>query len=353
MSVSALDFGTTKSGQPTHLYRMTNANGMEVDVTDVGASIVGIRVPDRDGKLVDVVLGFDDVHSYERDNKNALGGTVGRCANRIAGASFELNGRTYRLTANDGENALHGGRDFWYERLWDGALIGRKGSRRKGSTSDTVIFGLYSPDGDQGFPGDVDARVTYQLTDDNELAITYDAQPGVETIVNLTNHAYFNLNGHDSGDILGHTLSVKADLYTAVDEACIPISDLPVEGTPYDFRTPKVIGTDFSDDFDGYDNNYVVGTAGKRHSRLVATLVGDKTSIKLGVVTECPGIQVYTGRYLEDVPGKDGAVYQPYSGIALETQYAPDAIHHPEFIQPVFTPDHPFQMRTVYRFGLA
>ena len=191
MSVHALDFGPTHTGQPAHLYRMRNANGMEVDVTDLGASIVSVRVPNRDGELVDVALGFDEVDGYEH-NGAALGGVVGRCANRIAGAQFSLGGRTYQLTANEGPNTLHGGCDMWYERLWEGAMVGRKGDRRRGSSADTVIFGLFSPDGDQGFPGDVDVRVTYKLTDDNEIKIIYDAQPSLPTFINLTNPATYD-----------------------------------------------------------------------------------------------------------------------------------------------------------------
>lgn len=351
MSVHALDFGTTRVGQPTHLYRMKNANGMEVDVTDLGASIVAVRVPMSEGALVDVALGFDEVASYE-NNPGALGGIVGRCVNRIAGATFDLEGKTYQLTANQSGNTLHGGCDMWYERLWEGAMVGRKGDRRRAAHADTVIFGLLSPDGDQGFPGEVDVRVTYKLTDDNELMITYDAQPTLPTIINLSNHVYWNLNGHCSGTILHHELQVAAERYNPTRENCLPDGrKVNVGGTPFDFRTPKAIGRDFSGRFMGYDHNLLVGGDGKLQH--VATLAGDATGIIMDVSTDLPGLQVYTGQYLDREDGKDNAVYGPFAGIALETQYAPDAIHHPAFRQAIFTPEEPYQSRTTFKFRTA
>lgn len=351
MSVYALDYGTTKTGQPTHLYRIKNANGMEVDVCDLGASIAAVRVPTKGGELVDVALGFEEADGYER-NPFAVGGVVGRCANRIAGAQFTIDGRSYALTANEGANTLHGGRDMWFQRLWEGASIGKKGDRRRGATADTVIFGIFSPDGDQGFPGALDVRVTYKLTDDNELKIIYDAQPGLKTLVNLTNHAYWNLNGHASGSILEHTLCVAADEYTPTGADKIPDGrKVGVEGTPFDFRMPKVIGQDFTTDFKDYDHNYLLGDA--RRMRHVATLEGDKTGIQMDLLTDLPALQVYTARDLLATGGKDGAEYRSYGGIALETQFAPDAIHHDAFLKPVFSPEEPFHSRTTYRFCVS
>lgn len=351
MSVYALDFGTTHTGIPTHLYRMKNENGMEVDVTDLGASVVSVRIPTKDGSLVDVALGYDEVDRYEH-NPFALGGTVGRCANRIAGAQFELDGRLHKLTANEGENTLHGGCNMWFERLWEGATIGRKGDRRRGATADTVTFGLFSPDGDQGFPGDLDVRVTYKLTNENELRITYDAQPSLETIVNLTNHTYWNLNGHSSGDVLEHTMSISANYYTPTDASKITLCEkAAVDGTPLDFRKAKVVGQDVTDQFNNYDHNWLVGDDGSlRH---VATLVGDKTGITMEMFTDLPGLQVYTARELNIEDAKDGVTYRPYGGIALESQFTPDAIHHTSFEQPIFTPDEPFQSRTSFKFRVA
>ena len=350
MSVHALDFGTTRTGQPTHLYRLKNATGMEVDVSDLGASIVSVRVPDEDGELVDVALGFDDPARYEH-NTHAMGGIVGRCANRIAGASFELDGRTFELTANEGENTLHGGCDMWYERLWDGAMVGRKGDRRRGANADTVIFGLFSPDGDQGFPGDVDVRVTYKLSDDNELVITYDAQPSLPTVVNLTNHAYWNLNGHDSGEVLGHLLHVAAECYAPTSAARIPNGRIVnVGGTPFDFRLPKAIGRDLVGRITNYDHTLLLGNDGRfRH---VATLTGEKSGIVMDVLTDMPSIQVYTAQPLMAEGAKEGAVYRPYGGVALETQFVPDAVHNNAFKQPVFTPERPCHSRTTYRFSV-
>lgn len=349
MSVHALDFGTTRTGQPTHLYRLKNASGMEVDVTDLGASIVAVRVPTSEGDLVDVALGFDETERYEH-NTHAMGGVVGRFANRIAGASFELEGRVFELTANEGENTLHGGCDMWFERLWEGAMVGRKGDRRRGSNANTVIFGLFSPDGDQGFPGDVDVRVTYRLTDANELVITYDAQPSLTTVINLTNHAYWNLNGHDSGEVLGHLLHVAAERYAPAGRKRIPNGrKVNVGGTPFDFRLPKAIGRDLSEGISNYDHTLLLGPAGTK--RKAATLTGEKSHIVMDVFTDMPSMQVYTAQALMAEDAKDGAAYRPYGGVALETQYVPDAMHHDEFDQPVFSPEHPFHSTTTYAFS--
>lgn len=354
MSVYALDFGTTRTGQPTHLYRMKNANGMEVDVTDLGASIVAVRIPSEDGELVDVALGYDDVRRYEK-NEFAYGAIVGRCANRIANASFELDGRTYQLTANEGSTALHGGSNMWYMRLWDGALIGQKGERRKGAHANTVIFGLFSPDGDQGFPGEVDVRVTYRLTNNNELQVIYDAQPSVKTVVNLTNHTYWNLNGHASGSVLGHTLRIDSARYTPVDDAKIPLGvEAEVAGTPFDFRTAKQLGHDFTGDFDNYDHNWVLrAPKDARLMREVAALAGDLTSIRMTVLTDAPALQVYTAKEMITHGMKDGVDYKPYAGVALETQFSPDAVHHPAFAQPIYTPEEPFHSRTTFAFDVS
>ncbi len=349
MSVHALDFGPTRTGMPAHLYRMRNANGMVVDVTDLGASIVSVRVPNRDGEFVDVALGFDEVDRYEHDSA-AMGGIVGRCTNRIEGASFTLGSKTYALTANEGDNTLHGGRDMWFERLWEGALIGRKGNRRKGAAADTVIFGLLSPDGDQGFPGAVDVRVTYKLTDDNALIITYDAQPDLQTVINLTNHAYWNLNGHDSGDVLGHSLHIAAEYYTPTGASKLPDGrKVSVGGTPFDFRLPKAIGRDMSKRFTNYDHNFLLGDS--RRLQHAAMLVGDKTGISMEVATDLPALQVYTAEGLCVEGAKEGASYGAYAGVALETQFTPNAIHHTTYRQPVFSPERPFQSRTILTFG--
>lgn len=348
MSVYALDFGTTDSGIPTHLYRLKNSSGMEVDVTDVGASLVAVRIPTKDGALVDVTLGFDEATRYEH-NYRYLGAFIGRCANRIAGASFQLDGRTYELTANEGSNYLHGGCDMWYGRLWDGAVIGKKGDRRRGAHADTAIFGLLSPDGDQGFPGELDVRVTYTLTEGNELRLVYDAQPTLKTLVNITTHPYWNLNGHLSGSVLDHTLQIAAEQYTPTNDQNVPDGrKVNVGGTPFDFRTPKAIGRDFSERFNNYDHNFVVNKG--NGIQRVATLVGDKTGIEMDMLTDMPAIQLYTARdlHLENV--KEGGAYGGYAGVALEAQFSPDAIHHPDFRQPVFSPELPFHSCTTYRF---
>lgn len=365
MSVTSIPFGESPAGFRAHLYLLSNGS-MTVGVTDLGACLVSCRVPDGRGNSPDVVLGFDNAARYA-DNLMTLGGLVGRVANRIADARFALDGKTYQLTANNEGNCLHGGRDMWFQRPW--SVESAVGETDQAAAS--VTFVLRSVDGDQGFPGAVDVRVTYRLAKTNKLQVRYCAVPAARTLVNLTCHAYWNLNGHASGAVLGHELEVAASCYTPTDQRLIPTGELAgVAGTPLDLREPRKIGACFREaagpfaGFDNYDHNFVLdGTAAGAAEPAVgstapsehpaATLAGDASGIRMRVTTTAPGLQVYTASCLGEKHGKDGAHYGPYAGVALETQLFPDAIHHPEWpaaTDPVFGPDRPFLSSTTFSF---
>lgn len=338
------DFGTTKDGRAAKLYTLANDAGMSASFTDYGGALVSLLVPDKEGKLLDVVLGYKDAAGYEAGGES-LGIPVGRNANRIAGASFELGGVTYKLTPNQNGNNLHSGTDFYGKRFWKvcEAEDGR------------IVFLMHSPDGDQGFPGSLDMKVACELTEDNELRFTYDAVPDQDTIINMTNHSYFNLNGHDSGDVLSHRVTIDADAFTMADEMSIPTGEIvDVTDTPMDFRSGRVIGTDIDSSYEairlgqGYDHNWVLKNGGKFAK--AAEAVGDKSGIVMEVYTDLPGVQLYTGNFLNQEPGKDGAVYPRRSGVCFETQYFPDSIHHAEFPSSVCRAHEAYHTVTAYRF---
>ena len=339
-----LYFGQTQKGEEAHIYRFQNSHGVVMQVTDLGATLQTLLVPDSAGQLYDVVLGYDSVPGYEQGNGN-LGATVGRNANRIGKARFVLQGKTYSLAQNDGQNNLHSGLDYYFLRIW----------KVKECTDQSITFSLHSPDGDQGYPGALDMEVTYTLTEDNEVKISYFGVPDQDTVINMTNHSYFNLNGHASGDILQHTLWVDADSFTRADEESIPTGEIvPVEGTPMDFREKKTIGKEIDVDYEalifgkGYDHNWCLNNKGKLQK--VAEVSGDITGITMEVITDLPGVQIYTGNFLEAEQGKEGAVYRKRQGVCFETQYYPDAINHPNFPSPVCKATETYQTTTVYRF---
>ena len=339
------DFGTTAKGERAALYTMKNQNGMEIAVTDYGAILVKVLVPDKDGKLKDVVLGYDDVRGYERGTLY-FGATVGRVANRIGGGGFELNGKTYTLTKNDNQNTLHGGTDYYDKRMW----------KVEEADDGRISLMLHSSDGDQGFPGEVDIRVTYTLTGDNEVKIHYHAVPGKDTLLNLTNHSYFNLSGHDSGTILDQEVMIRSDVFTRADEESIPTGELvPVEGTPMDFCMGKPIGRDIQADYEalnfgqGYDHNWVINGRGYRQA---ASMYSRQSGIEMKVYTDLPGMQFYTGNFIEREKGKEGAVYGKRQGACFETQYFPDAVHKEQFEGPVIKAQEAYDTTTVYQFQL-
>lgn len=337
-------FGVNHQGKEATLYTFENKNGMVMAVTDFGATLHALYIPTEEGPL-DVVLGYDEPAGYEGPAGTFFGATVGRNANRIAGGKFTLGGKTYALDINNGPNNLHSGLDFWSFRIW----------QVKETTENSITFALHSPDGDQGYPGALDMAVTYTLTDDNALRIRYHGVPQAQTLINLTNHSYFNLNGHDSGTILDHTVWLDADSFTRADATSIPTGEItPVEGTPMDFRTPKTVGRDIDQDYEalifgnGYDHNWCLNNGGKFAK--IATLTGDKTGLAMDVYTDLPGVQIYTGNFIQNEPGKGGAVYPRRAGICFETQFYPDSVNHPNFPSPIFKAGESYETTTEFRF---
>lgn len=335
-------FGVDQNGMEVVLLTMQNQKGMAVTVCSFGARLVSILCPDREGKLADVCLGFDQLSDYQT-RSGYLGATVGRWANRIGGASFTLNGKDYALYANDGANTLHGGYEGFDKKTWGYETVGEQ----------QVIFSYISPDGEEGFPGTLSTKVTYTLGDEGDLSIRYDAVSDADTVINLTNHAYFNLAG--SGTIHDHLLQVQADSVTEATEDLIPTGRLlPVEGTPYDVRAFKRVGDCLAmkdinamfDSADGFDINYVLNPVG---NGAAATLKHPASGRVMRVYTDQPGIQVYSGQGLSG-SAKNGGTYVPYSGIALETQHFPDSVHHSHFPSTELGANQPFYSETVYQF---
>ena len=339
------EFGATKNGEKASCYVLKNSKGMEAVVSDFGASLLKLYVPDKDGKTQDVVLGYETLEDYENGG-DSLGATVGRVANRIGMAEFELNGKKYELTKNDnGKNTLHGGIDFYNKRMWD----------VKEEDDTHVVFALVSPDGDQGFPGEVKIEVSYTITEENELKIHYHAIPDQDTLLNMTNHSYFNMDGHASGDVLDQEVWIDADAFTRADAESIPTGEItPVEGTPMDFRTKKAIGKEIETDYEalnfgkGYDHNWVLNNKGEFAK--VAEMSSEESGITMEVYTDLPGMQLYTGNFLAGEEGKNGKKYARRSASCFETQYFPDAINHDNFKAPVFKAGEEYNTTTTYKF---
>ena len=339
------DFGVNSKNEKATLYTFENANGVVMEVSDFGASMYSLLVPDKDGNLCDVVLGYDTPIEYEAPSRTFFGVTVGRSANRIAGGRFSLNGKIYQIDQNQNGNNLHSGEDFYSFRVWNVKEIG----------DNCITFALHSPDGDQGYPGAVDIEVKYTLTDDNAVQIDYLALPQDDTIINLTNHSFFNLNGHASGSILEQEVWVDADAFTPTDETLIPTGELrPVEGTPMDFRVKKAVGEDIDKDYEalnlgkGYDHNWALNNQGQYAK--VAELSGAESGITMEVYTDLPGVQIYSGNYLENELGKNGVVYQKNQGICFETQLFPDAVNHENFQTSICKKDKEYRTTTAYKF---
>jgi len=335
-------FGTLPSGETANLYTIS-WGALTAEVTDYGANLVSLFVPDKNGSIADVVLGYDDCNGYRTANGAALGATVGRNANRLAGSAFSLGDMTIRLTPNEGPNNLHSGPDFFFQRMWK--LVSH--------TKNAVTLELNSPAGDQGFPGNAVIRVTYALKEDKGLHIIYDAICDRDTVFNMTNHSYFNLAGHDCPEeAMAQIFSAPARFFVVTDSQAIPTGELrDVSGTPMDFRLSKPIGRDIDEDYEalnilgGYDHCYDVFTDP------CAILSHPKSGRTMAVSTDCCGIQLYAGNFLADELGKDGVVYPRRSGVCLETHFYPDSIHHPDWPQPVTKAGVPYHSETRYKFN--
>ncbi len=340
-------FGKTEDGQQADLYTLTNKKGMQVAITNFGGTVVSLKVPDRSGKIEDVVLGYDKLDDYAA-GKAYFGATVGRYANRIARAKFTLDGITYTLPKNDGDNHLHGG---FNKRVWTAKDV-------SSGAGEALELNYLSKDGEDGFPGNLSVKVVYKLTEDNELRIDYSATTDKDTVINLTNHCYFNLAGQGNGDILRQRLMIRSDRFTAVDASLIPTGALQsVKGTPFDFTKETAIGARIEQDDPqlklgkGYDHNFVLNGGAQGALSLAARARDPQSGRGLEVWTTEPGLQLYTGNFLDGMRGKEGKVYKRHYAFCLETQHFPDSPNHPDFPSTELKPGQRYQSTTVYKFS--
>lgn len=344
-------FGTMENGAQVDVYTLTNEQGASAAFTNLGGTWLKMVVPDRDGRLEDVLLGYDTVEKI-LTYPGHLGEIVGRNANRIGGASVTIGETTYALQINSGtRNNLHSGPDYYRDRLWDVQV-------EEDELGTKITFSLFSPDGDQGYPGNANIAVSYTLTPDNSLKLDYRMTADADTIANFTNHAYFNMAGHASGSVLGQKVWIDADAFTIADEESIPTGVLePVKGTPMDFTVEKEIGRDIEMDYEplvfgkGYDHNWALNHA-PGELELSATLYDEKSGRLMEVYTDLPGVQFYTANFLTGQDGKDGAVYNKRSGCCFETQYFPDAANKPQFASPILKAGEEYRTTTIYHFTI-
>lgn len=346
MSVEVNSFGTYPDGRSVELYTISNGKGMQVSLMNLGATLVKVIVPDRSGMSTDVILGFETSDDYMARG-GCFGAVVGPSANRISSARFCLDGVTYQLDVNDGPNNLHSHKEKgWHKRLWEAEV-----------QDNGVTFSLEDGDGSLGFPGNRKACVTYTLDEENALTLHYHASSDKRTVFNLTNHVYFNLEGHGSGSVENHELWLGAARYTPADAASIPVGELrEVKGTPMDFTVSKKVGRDINADFDqlkfggGYDHNWVIDSwdGALRH---FATVKAPVSGICMEAYTTLPGVQIYTGNFIQEQTGKGAATYDFRGGICLETQYFPDSVNKPQFPRCIFGEGKDYDSVTVYKFG--
>ena len=349
MLPSAAGFQQTIDNKKTDLYILKNSNGMQAAVTNFGGRLVSLLVPDKDGKLTDVVIGFDSVLQYQASTEPYFGATIGRYGNRIAKGKFTLDGKQYLLATNNGTNSLHGGKKGFQYVIWDAKQMG-----------DSVLKLTYlAKDMEEGYPGNLQVKVTYALTNANELKLDYEATTDKKTIVNLTNHAFFNLNGQGSGTINNHELMINADSYTPVDSSLIPTGkNEPVANTPFDFRLPTMIGKNVDADNtqikngEGYDHNFVLNANKGTGLNTAAMVTGDKTGIVMEVLTQEPGIQFYGGNFMHSKNKmKDGGMDDFRTAFCLETQHFPDSPNQPAFPSTILEPGKTYKTSSVYRFS--
>jgi aldose 1-epimerase len=349
MSVSKKELGKNDDGKTYYLFTLTSSSGMKAEIINYGGIIASLHVPDKHGNIVDVVLGLDSLEDYLKGHPY-FGAIIGRYGNRIGGAKFKLDDKEYVIAANNGKNHLHGGKKGFDNVVWDAREI--KSERGAG-----VELSYLSKDGEEGYPGNLDVRVVYTLTKDNELKIEYSAETDKSTIVNLTNHSYFNLAGHGEGDILDHEIMINADSFTVVDKEIIPTGEIAgVKGTPLDFTEPTVIGKRINQDHEqlvlgkGYDHNWVINREGP--GLVLAARVREPCSGRImEVLTTEPGIQFYSGNFLAGKrKSKKGRIYEHRYGFCLETQHFPDSPNKPDFPSTRLNPGEKYNSTTIYRF---
>ena len=343
MDIVKEDFGKTPDGGQAHLFTLTNANGLVAKITDYGGIVTTLSVPDRDGNMADIVLGYDTLDEYIKDNPY-FGALVGRYGNRIAKGKFTLEGTEYALATNDGPNHLHGGIKGFDKVIWNAEAM-------ETANGPALKLTYLSADGEEGYPGNLSCTVVYTLTNDNELKIEYDAQTDKATVVNLTHHSYFNLAGHGSGDILAHELMLTADHYTPVDETLIPTGEIKaVKGTPMDFTVPEAVGARIDQVSGGYDHNFVLNNSDGSLA-LAARVYEPKTGRVMEISTTEPAIQFYSGNFLNGTNKGKGAVYNQHNGFCLETQHFPDSPNQPNFPSVVLMPGEKYTHVTVHKFS--
>ena len=350
VSITSSDFGTTASGEKVTKYFLENKDGIQVDIITYGGRITSLRTPDKEGSMKNVVLGFDSIEQYEKDNP-FFGALIGRYGNRIAKGKFSLDGTEYTLAQNNGENNLHGGVQGFDKKVWEAKT-------EENEDSVKLILTYLSPDMEEGFPGNLSTTVTYTLNKDNTLDVLYEAETDKTTVVNLTQHAYFNLSGDFSNTILDHMVEIDADSFLPVDGGLIPTGELkPVEGTPFDFREPKLVGEDINAENEqltlggGYDHCWVLNDQDAGY-RSVATAHHPATGRTLEVLTNEPGIQFYTGNFLDGtLPAPNGGTYAQRSGFCLETQHYPDSPNQPEFPSVTLKPGETYSTKTTFKFS--
>ncbi len=342
-------YQSTIDGKPTDLYVLKNSSGMQVAFTNYGGRMVSLVVPDKKGKPTDVVIGFDSVSGFVKSSEPYFGATIGRYGNRIAKGKFSLEGKNYQLTINNGVNTLHGGTVGYQAVMWDGKQLG----------DSAVVFTYLSKDGEQGFPGNLNVKVTYTLTAKNEIKMDYEATTDKPTVVNLTNHAYFNLNGSGSGTINDHVVQINADKYTPVDSVLIPTgTNEPVKGTPFDFTTPQTIGSRVNEknvqliNGKGYDHNFVLNAATSGLTK-AAVVTGDKSGIVMTIYTQEPGLQFYGGNFMNSKNNmKRGSKDDFRTAFAMETQHFPDSPNQPSFPSTELKPGQVYRTQSIYQFSV-
>lgn len=341
------DFLGNMQGKNTHLFILQNETGMQVALTDYGARLVSALIPDKHGNLVDVVLGFDTIQGYLSAQEQYHGATVGRYANRIADGKFTLEDQTYTLALNNGPNSLHGGIEAFHTKVWD---------RQVSNLKRKIDFYYVSPDGEEGFPGELKTNVSYELTNDNEIVIQFRASSHKTTVVNLTNHAYFNLNGEGNGDVLNHIVQIPSEEFLPINEKQIPIGNpSPVQDTPFDFTTSKKIVDGITDEekqlqfANGYDHGFINT---QPISLPAASAYSEESGIVLDVLTSEPSVHLYTGNFLADDKGKSGHQYLRYGGFCFEAQHYPDSPNQPQFPSVILRPGEVYTSTIIYRFGL-